>query len=324
MPSVASNTSVDVSLVVIAYNEHDHVAGCIRAILAQETEARFEVIFVDDGSVDGTADAVTIAGGGDERLQLVVLRHNSGRGAARAAGVAVARGPVIGFVDADITLPVYWLARCLAALPGNAAVGGIPVPDGDVAVLAHLSGAKPRGVAGGMPVTGSNVLFDADVLREFPFDPHDRIGEDFRLASRLLRAGHRLRRVPGLIVQHRENKSYKAALAWRYANGLDAATHPRELGILRLPDFVWAAWFASCLIGLVLAAALNVWWILLGVGATIAAGVLHANSRFRTQPFVPFLRACVANIPLMAAYLIGRTAGLPRLVGWRRSAPDAL
>jgi glycosyltransferase involved in cell wall biosynthesis len=154
MTSPASAITPDVSVVVIAYNERDHAPECVRAIFGQRTDARFDVVFVDDGSTDGTADAVAAAVGGDVRFRLVRLPHNRGRGAARAAGVEAAGGRAIGFVDADITLPPDWLARCLAELPGHAAVGGIAVPDGDTTVLARFSGATPREVAGSMPITG--------------------------------------------------------------------------------------------------------------------------------------------------------------------------
>jgi glycosyltransferase involved in cell wall biosynthesis len=314
----ASGPAPDVSIVVIAYNERDHAPECVRAILAQQTDASFELILVDDGSVDATADAVTAAAAGDERLRLVRLDRNRGRGAARAAGVEAARGRAIGFVDADITLPHDWLVRCLAELPGHAAVGGIAVPDGDTTVLSRLSGATPREVAGSMPITGNNVLFDAAVFARTGFDPRDRLGEDFRLAARLLRDGHRLRRVPGLTVRHEESKSYARALRWRFDNGIDAASHPRELGILRFADLVWVGWCTAWIVGLAGAVAVSPWWLLLGPAASVAAGVMHATTRFRPRPPGPFLLACLADVPLLAAYLAGRTVGVPRLIRGRR------
>jgi glycosyltransferase involved in cell wall biosynthesis len=314
----ASGPAPDVSIVVIAYNERDHAPECVRAIFAQQTDVRFDVVFVDDGSTDGTADAVTAVAAGDVRFRLVRLPHNRGRGAARAAGVEAARGRVIGFVDADITLPSDWLARCLAELPGHAAVGGIAVPDGDTTVLARLSGATPREVAGSMPITGNNVLFDAAVFARTGFDPRDRLGEDFRLAARLLRDGYRLRRVPGLTVRHEESKTYARALRWRFDNGVDAATHPRELGILRFADLVWVGWCAAWIVGFAGAVAASPWWLLLGPAASVVAGVMHAATRFRPRPPGPFLLACLADVPLLTAYLAGRTVGVPRLIRGRR------
>ena len=310
----------DASLVVIAFNERVRAPDCVRAILAQQTTATFELIFVDDGSTDATADAALAAAAGDQRFRLVRLDRNRGRGAARAAGVEAARGRAIGFVDADITVPRDWLARCLTELPGHAAVGGIAVPDGDATVLARVSGAKPRVVAGSMPITGNNVLFDATVLAQSGFDPRDRLGEDFRLAARLLREGQQLQRVPGLIVHHDESKSYSGALRWRYVNGVDASSHPREFGRVRLADVVWAGWLGSWLVAIVGAMAWSPWWIMLGVAASTVPGIAHAVSRFERRPVGRFVVACALDIPLLAAYLVGRTVGMPRLLRGRMAA----
>jgi hypothetical protein len=305
-----------VSLVVIAYNEEAQAAESIRAILGQGTDVSFELIFVDDGSTDATVDVVSAAAAGDERFRLIRQAVNRGRGAARAAGVEAAKGTVIGFVDADIELPDDWLARCLGELPGHAAVGGIAVPDGDSTVLARISGAVPREVRGSMPITGNNVLFDAGVLRQVGFDPSDRLGEDFRLSFRLLKAGHNLRRVPGLVVRHREAKSYAQGLQWRFDNGVDAAAHPRDVG-LRFADVVWLGWLGAWVVGIAGAVVVAPSWLLLGPAASLAAGVTHAASRFKPRPVGPFVIACLADVPLLTSYLLGRTVGIPRLLRGR-------
>jgi glycosyltransferase involved in cell wall biosynthesis len=313
-----SEPTPGVSLVVIAYHEREQAPRCVRAILGQQTDARFEVVFVDDGSTDGTSEVALAAAEGDQRLRVLRLPHNQGRGAARAFGVEAARAGVIGFVDADITLPPDWLSRCLAELPGHAAVSGIPVPDGDAAVLARVSGATPRVVPGAVPITGSNVLFDADVLARTGFNPGDRIGEDFRLAHRLLRTGHALRRIPGLVVRHEEGRSYADALQWRFANAIDASTHPRELGRVRLADAIWAGWLGAWLIAGIGTVVWSPAWLLLGVTASVAPGVAHAISRFEPRPIGRFLLACALDVPLLVAYLVGRTVGIPRLLLGRR------
>lgn len=310
-------TAPDVSIVVIALNEQDHAPTCVRAILGQETDALFELVFVDDGSTDRTSEVATEAAAGDPRFCLLRLPVNRGRGGARAAGVEAARGAAIGFVDADITLPPDWLSRCRLALPGHAAVGGIAVPDGHTAVLARVSGATPRQVGGSMPIAGSNVLFDRAVLANTGFDPRDRIGEDTRLAARLMRDGYRLGRVPGLLVRHEESKTYAQELRWRFENGVDASTLPRQLG-LRFADIVWLGWLVAWFLGIIGAIALSPWSLVFGGAASVGAGVLHASSRFLPRPFGPFLVACLADVPLLNAYLIGRTIGFPRLFRPRR------
>ncbi len=303
----------EISIVVIAFNERDRAPRCVLSVLGQRTDAAFEVLLVDDGSTDGTADAVEAAAAGDERLRLVRLSANRGRGAARRAGVEAARGSVIGFVDADVNLPPVWLARCLAELPGYAAAGGIAIPDGHTAVVARLTGAAPRDVAGSMPITAANVLFDGEVLRQTGFDPRDHLGEDFRLVARLQREGYRLRRVPGLMVRHEESRTYADALGWRFENGIDASSHPRELGRLRVVDGIWFAWVSASIASLVGGVTRSPRWLLLWPTATVGAGLAHAVTRFHPHPFGRFLLACLADIPMMGAYLLGRTVGFSRL-----------
>jgi hypothetical protein len=134
----------------------------------------------------------------------------------------------------------------------------------------------------------------------------------------MVAAGYRLHRVPGLMVQHHERKSYRAALLWRFANGIDAATHPREFGVIRFADVVWAGWLASWGIAVVGSTTANPWWLLLGVAASVGVGILHAATRFVPSPLGAFLLACIADIPMLNAYMLGRTFGIPRLVMDRR------
>ena len=309
---------LDVSLIVIAYNERDRGPSAVRAILGQDGKATFEVVFVDDGSIDGTAEAVTAAADGDKRFRLIRLPDNRGRGAARQAGVEAARGRAIGFVDADITLPPDWLRRCLEELPGNAAVGGTPVPNSDAAAVARISGAVPRERTSIMPITGSNVLFDADVFAHAGFDPGDRMGEDTRFAARLLAEGHQLRRIRGLFVRHDDGRTYLQALRWRFENGIDASSLPRELRAVRASDISWIGWLSATVLALGAGVAGSPGWLLLWPAATVTVAVIHTWTRFQTRPIGSFVVACLVDVPLVLAYLAGRTAGIPRLIRGRR------
>jgi hypothetical protein len=192
------------------------------------------------------------------------------------------------------------------------------VPDGDSTVVSRISRATPRPVGGSTTITGSNVLFDADVFTTFGFDPRDRLGEDFRLANRLSAAGYSLRRVPGLTVEHDESRGYAAGLRWRFANGVDASSHPRELRRIRQADLVWTGWIGAWVVAVVGAIFRSPQWLFIGVAASIAPGIMHAVSRFRPRPVGPFLVACVLDVPLLIAYLAGRTVGIARLIRGRR------
>lgn len=85
-----------VSVVIPAFEEMDTVASCVRS--AQNCPGAIEVIVVDDGSSDGTADAAEAAG-----ATVIRLTTNSGKAAAMNAGVRAAKSDVILFLDADVT-----------------------------------------------------------------------------------------------------------------------------------------------------------------------------------------------------------------------------
>jgi dolichyl-phosphate beta-glucosyltransferase len=101
------------SVVVPAYRESDRIGGTvarIRSELASVAPGReLEVVVVDDGSGDGTAEAARTAAAD----QVVVLPANRGKGAAVRAGVLAATGRTIAFTDADLSYPPGQIADLL-------------------------------------------------------------------------------------------------------------------------------------------------------------------------------------------------------------------
>lgn len=88
-----------VSIIVAAYNVEKYLPQCIESILAQ-TYRDFELIFVDDGSTDGSSELGDFYGKRDMRVK-VIHKPNGGLVSARKAGIAEACGEYIGFVDGD-------------------------------------------------------------------------------------------------------------------------------------------------------------------------------------------------------------------------------
>jgi glycosyltransferase involved in cell wall biosynthesis len=88
------------SIVIPAYNEAAYIQPLLRKIIAVQTELidfRKEIIVVDDGSTDGTAQLASCFEG-----VKVIRQHNAGKGAAVQAGVAQATGEYILIQDADL------------------------------------------------------------------------------------------------------------------------------------------------------------------------------------------------------------------------------
>ncbi|MGH9288831.1 MAG: glycosyltransferase [Acidimicrobiales bacterium] len=119
------------SVVVPAYREADRIGETVRRLRAALADIRgpggSEVIVVDDGSSDATADAA-LAAGAD---QVVVQPRNRGKGAAVRAGVMAARGRTITFTDADLAYPPGQLRRFLTAVEDgwDVAIGDRRHPD---------------------------------------------------------------------------------------------------------------------------------------------------------------------------------------------------
>lgn len=91
----------DVSVVMPAYNNADTIARALASIAAQTVPPR-EVIVVDDGSGDGTVDAVLAMAPRMGAVRLRLFRQaNNGAGAARNRAIAEAKGTWLAFLDAD-------------------------------------------------------------------------------------------------------------------------------------------------------------------------------------------------------------------------------
>lgn len=119
----ASLAGLDYSIVIPAYNRPDYVARLLGRI---EEQARGwsglgagEIVVVDDGSVDDTADvARRMARTLPLPTRVVTIAH-SGPGAARNAGFVAARGAVGVSIDSDCLPDENWLPGLLAAVRGN-------------------------------------------------------------------------------------------------------------------------------------------------------------------------------------------------------------
>ncbi|HMN28311.1 MAG TPA: glycosyltransferase family 2 protein [Caldilineaceae bacterium] len=106
-----------VSIVIPAYNEEDGIQEILERVLSARTGLQsvgvddLEVIVVDDGSADRTAEKVMAY----DRVRLIRHVQNGGYGAALKTGFAAARGEWIGFLDADGTYPPEYFPQLYQA-----------------------------------------------------------------------------------------------------------------------------------------------------------------------------------------------------------------
>ncbi|WP_138752510.1 glycosyltransferase [Paenibacillus sinopodophylli] len=91
--------TIKVSVIIPVYNAEAYLAECIESLLNQTIQA-CEFIFINDGSADNSVSIIQKYGQQDTRI-ILVEQMNQGVSAARNAGLKVASGAYIGFVDAD-------------------------------------------------------------------------------------------------------------------------------------------------------------------------------------------------------------------------------
>jgi len=233
-----------VSVVVPVWNGAATIGRTIEALLAQ-TRPASEIIVVDDGSTDQTAQALTRFG---ERVR-VVHRVNGGPAAARNSGIEVARGGLIAFTDSDCEPATDWLASLSAGFDDDAerkiaGVGGVVRGDGATLTdqyidLIRLLDPEPD-ARGQIPyLITANACFRRQALVEVGgFDEGFRKpgGEEAELGYRLRRAGYEFRFTPAAIVRHRHRQNPGDLLRTLANYGEGAARIGRRWPELRIDD----------------------------------------------------------------------------------------
>ncbi len=178
--STSPAPGLDVSVVIPVCNEQDNVLPLAREVhAALAGRYRFETLFVDDGSTDGTTEAVRAARR-DGMPEIRLIRHSvrSGQSAAVATGVRAARAPWIATLDGDgqndpADIPSLLVAARNAASPRLRLVMGNRTARRDT-WLRRLSSRVANGVRGwmlkdGTPDTGCGIkVFDRAVFMDMP------------------------------------------------------------------------------------------------------------------------------------------------------------
>ena len=117
---------MELSLVVPAYNERENLAPLLDEITSALAGRTYEVIVVDDGSTDGTLDALKALRARHPQLRIIAFERNAGQTAAFAAGFRAARAPIVITLDADLQNDPADIPRLVEALraSGATAVAG--------------------------------------------------------------------------------------------------------------------------------------------------------------------------------------------------------
>jgi dolichyl-phosphate beta-glucosyltransferase len=114
--------SVSYSIVIPAYNEGDRLRATLEKVLAYVHQQNWnaEVIVVNDGSLDDTANIVEEFAEKDSTVRLVENHSNRGKGYSVANGMMNSRGDIVVFSDADLSSPIEEMPKLLDALAAGA------------------------------------------------------------------------------------------------------------------------------------------------------------------------------------------------------------
>lgn len=110
------------SIVIPVCNELGYTRQCIDS-LRLVTDEPYELVVVDNGSTDGTADYLRALAAADPRVRAITNPTNAGFPAAVNQGIRAAAGTQVLLLNNDTVLPTGWLRRLLAALHADPAVG---------------------------------------------------------------------------------------------------------------------------------------------------------------------------------------------------------
>jgi dolichyl-phosphate beta-glucosyltransferase len=199
------------SVIIPAYNEAARLPSYLKETLAyfEGRDESYEVIVVDDGSEDGTADRVREVAAGRPGVTVHALGRNRGKGHAVRAGMARAAGRLRLMADADGATPIAEVARLEAVIAAGAdiAVGSRVLRDRSVTrqVRLHrkLSGhvfnflVRRLGIASVVDTQCGFKLFRAAAAEAiFPHVTTDGFGFDVELLMLAERRSFRIAEVP--------------------------------------------------------------------------------------------------------------------------------
>ena len=200
----------NISIIIPVYNDPDNLLHCLKSVFASQYRD-FECIVVDDASTDGTVDVAT-----DFDCRVLRNEVNSGPAYSRNRGAEAARGGILYFVDADVTLAPQTLGNLAAVFenePGLAAVIGsydnAPYYQNFISQYKNLFHhfVHQNGNAQASTFWSGCGAMRVEIFRQFKgFDEGFRKPaiEDIELGYRLRAAGHQIRLDHSIQVQHRK------------------------------------------------------------------------------------------------------------------------
>jgi hypothetical protein len=196
--TLMTTTMTRVSVVIPIHNRENLIAGAVRSVVEQKIP-NLEILVIDDGSTDRSGEAARAA---DDRITVIRRARAGGPSAARNAGIAVAKGEWIAFLDSDDRWLTGSLEARLAAAERDAGTVLVSADasawDGERVLSERLLGTPPidpqsdpfpRLLAGNFVITSTVLARKEAVIAAGGFSEDLRYCEDYDLWLRLARLG---------------------------------------------------------------------------------------------------------------------------------------
>lgn len=201
-------TYLRLSVIVPVWNGESVIAGCLDALARQTLDrAAYDVIVVDNGSTDRTADIVR----GYPEVRLLA-EPTPGSYAARNTAIEQVAAPIIAFTDADCVPDADWLERALVAAEANPQFGVLAgridlFEDGAQGERVYSDYERlfsfPQEHAARGNCATANWVSRTKILRDLGgFDATLKSGGDRQMALRIRAARHPLIYVADMVVRH--------------------------------------------------------------------------------------------------------------------------
>ena len=224
-----------ISVLIPVKDGGSDLVRCLQAIAAQKVDDQIEVVVVDSGSSDGSAERARELGATVHEIPANEFVH----GATRNLAARLSGGDVLVFTTQDaVPATDHWLARLVAALEGDGVVGayGRQLPHEDATppeqfFLDFMYGVSPRTQRLGdieelsfeqTLFSNVNSAIPRSVWEANPFRDDVTMSEDQEWSRRMLLAGHTIVYEPEAAVRHSHTYTLRGAFRRFYDSGASA------------------------------------------------------------------------------------------------------
>lgn len=302
------------SIIIPLYNRPAEIRELLDSLTCQ-VEQNFEVVIVEDGSVEASGDIVE---GYRDRLDVkYFFKANSGPGLSRNYGAERASGEYFIFLDSDCIVPPQYtaeLARELAERPVDAFGGPDAAHDSfsdqqkaiNYSMTSTLTTGGIRGKKKSMEKfhpRSFNMGFSRRVFDVTGGFSGMRFGEDIDVSIRIMESGFNTRLFPGAYVFHKRRTSWKKFFKQIYNSGIARINlfilHPGSLKIVHLLPAV----FVCGVVFLCVMAVCFCWWALSPLA--LWAFLIFVDATVRNRSVVVGTYALLASFIQLSAYGVG-------------------